>query len=81
MTDADAKELQFKAKEFNEAFIDLMQCVNRLLLIGATEGPRRAEKVTQNYSGNCCPSCGMFMVVRTGTCLTCQSCGWNGGCG
>jgi hypothetical protein len=35
----------------------------------------------QETSGELCPKCGGFMV-RTGTCLTCQSCGESsGGCG
>jgi hypothetical protein len=33
------------------------------------------------FSGDCCDHCGLFTMVRTGTCLTCQSCGSSsGGC-
>ena len=87
MTDAEATELLFKAKEFNEAFVDLMQCVNRMILNDGLDKKtvRKAQedvrKIVKTYEGNACTNCGMFMLVRTGTCFTCMSCGWNGGCG
>jgi hypothetical protein len=32
-------------------------------------------------SGELCQDCGMFLMIRTGTCMTCQSCGsTSGGC-
>ena len=34
----------------------------------------------QGYTGDMCPDCGQFTMIRTGTCLRCL-CGWNGGCG
>jgi len=43
------------------------------------------ENPTQNaqpdYTGDQCHECGSMSLVRTGSCLTCQQCGWNGGCG
>lgn len=33
------------------------------------------------FTGGVCEQCGGFELVRTGTCETCQSCGWNKGCG
>jgi len=34
-----------------------------------------------SYSGDMCQTCGSPNMVRTGTCLTCQSCGdTSGGC-
>jgi hypothetical protein len=32
-------------------------------------------------TGNCCPGCGGWQLVRTGSCVTCQDCGHNEGCG
>jgi predicted RNA-binding Zn-ribbon protein involved in translation (DUF1610 family) len=78
----EEKELTEKALLFNDAFINLMQCVNRLFFKNdAKKGVKITSKITSGYEGNCCPQCGMFMLVRTGTCYTCRSCGWNGGCG
>jgi predicted RNA-binding Zn-ribbon protein involved in translation (DUF1610 family) len=33
------------------------------------------------YTGNACEQCGSFNLRRTGTCETCEDCGWNKGCG
>ena len=39
------------------------------------------DRVT-NYTGDPCSNCGSFLMVRSGTCLTCQACGsTSGGCG
>lgn len=32
-------------------------------------------------TGNPCPGCGGANLVRTGSCVTCQDCGYNEGCG
>jgi ribonucleoside-diphosphate reductase alpha chain len=32
-------------------------------------------------TGDICPTCGSFNMVRTGSCVTCQDCGNNSGCG
>lgn len=43
--------------------------------------PKCPPKPNAEASDQLCPRCGGFMV-RTGTCLTCQSCGESsGGCG
>jgi hypothetical protein len=34
-----------------------------------------------SFTGDLCPDCGSFLMVRTGTCATCQNCGTTGGCG
>ena len=66
---------------FSESVINLLQSFNRLLLL---LDPPKIEKKVENRSpmpsGDLCPSCG-GLVVRTGTCMTCQSCGFNTGCG
>lgn len=33
------------------------------------------------YTGQSCGQCYGLRMVRTGTCTTCQDCGWNEGCG
>jgi hypothetical protein len=33
------------------------------------------------FTGNACEQCGGFNLRRTGTCETCEDCGWNKGCG
>lgn len=33
------------------------------------------------YTGDPCGQCGQFTLVRTGTCVRCNSCGWDTGCG
>jgi hypothetical protein len=35
----------------------------------------------QGYSGQFCNNCGGFRTKRTGTCVTCEDCGSNEGCG
>jgi hypothetical protein len=47
-----------------------------------TEGqPDHPNTNEVDYSGDQCKDCGSLSLVRTGSCLTCQQCGWNGGCG
>ncbi len=45
---------------------------------------RREEQVRisrlQGYTGDPCPSCGNFTLVRNGTCLKCVTCGGTTGC-
>ena len=40
----------------------------------------RAEAIEQGYSGDACGSCGSFTMKRSGTCLSCTSCGSTTGC-
>lgn len=48
------------------------------------ESPPFSEKARaqmQGYTGDECYSCHQFMMVRSGTCLTCRACGsTSGGC-
>ncbi|MEM9897784.1 MAG: vitamin B12-dependent ribonucleotide reductase [Pseudomonadota bacterium] len=34
----------------------------------------------KGYEGDACPACGQFTLLRTGTCLRCDSCGHSTGC-
>ena len=34
----------------------------------------------QGYTGDACPRCQAFAMLRAGTCLTCQACGSTTGC-
>ena len=38
------------------------------------------EARLRGYEGDPCGSCGMFTLVRNGTCLKCDSCGATSGC-
>lgn len=40
----------------------------------------RAGQSTSVHSGQTCPECGS-LTAQTGSCHTCPSCGWGGGCG
>jgi len=33
------------------------------------------------FTGDPCRQCGQFMLVRVGTCVRCNGCGWDSGCG
>jgi ribonucleoside-diphosphate reductase alpha chain len=47
----------------------------------ATIDARRSEAQLKGYEGEACGSCGNFTMKRSGTCLSCDSCGSsNGGC-
>jgi len=41
---------------------------------------RRAEARMKGYTGEACPECGNFTMVRNGTCLKCDTCGSTSGC-
>ncbi len=40
----------------------------------------RAEARIKGYEGDACTECGQFTLVRSGTCLRCDSCGHTSGC-
>lgn len=40
----------------------------------------REEAIMKGYEGDACHECGQFTMVRTGTCLRCESCGASTGC-
>ena len=42
--------------------------------------PQRDAMRAAGFTGDACPDCGQFMMVRNGTCLKCQSCGATTGC-
>jgi len=44
------------------------------------EADRRARAVMQGYTGNMCPECQNFTMVRNGTCEKCDTCGSTSGC-
>ena len=48
---------------------------------GATSGPSAAQTSRfQGYTGDPCPECGHFTLIRNGTCQKCDSCGTTTGC-
>ena len=46
----------------------------------AVENDRRIKAVMQGYTGDSCPECSNFTMVRNGTCLKCDTCGSTSGC-
>ncbi|GGD01181.1 vitamin B12-dependent ribonucleotide reductase [Aquisalinus flavus] len=49
---------------------------------GKLSSPRgeREDAIVKGYEGDACPDCGQFTLVRSGTCLKCESCGSSTGC-
>jgi ribonucleoside-diphosphate reductase alpha chain len=45
---------------------------------GPASGPSEAR--TKGYTGDACPECGSFTLVRSGSCLRCDTCGGTTGC-
>jgi len=41
---------------------------------------RRSEARMKGYTGESCPECNNFTLVRNGTCLKCDTCGATTGC-
>lgn len=41
---------------------------------------QRGVARAMNFTGDSCHECGNFTMVRTGTCLSCVSCGATSGC-
>jgi len=46
----------------------------------ALEADRRMKAMMQGYTGDMCPECSNFTMVRNGTCLKCDTCGSTSGC-
>ena len=44
------------------------------------EADRRMKSILQGYTGNMCPECANFTMVRNGTCEKCDTCGSTSGC-
>jgi len=41
------------------------------------DADRRMKSILQGYTGNMCPECANFTMVRNGTCEKCDTCGIN----
>jgi ribonucleoside-diphosphate reductase alpha chain len=46
----------------------------------STVASRRSEARMKGYTGEACPECNNFTLVRNGTCLKCDTCGATTGC-
>ena len=44
------------------------------------EQKKRQQAKLKGYTGDACPDCGAFTMVRNGACLKCESCGGTTGC-
>lgn len=65
-----------KTKQFRALFAE-MEPVNQASVGEIVALP----EIKQGYSGNVCGRCGGLRMKRTGTCVTCEDCGENEGCG
>jgi ribonucleoside-diphosphate reductase alpha chain len=45
-----------------------------------SEAEKRREARLKGYTGDACPECQQFTLVRNGTCLKCETCGSTTGC-
>jgi ribonucleoside-diphosphate reductase alpha chain len=45
-----------------------------------SEAEKRRVAKLKGYTGDSCPDCGQFTLVRNGTCLKCNTCGGTTGC-
>jgi ribonucleoside-diphosphate reductase alpha chain len=46
----------------------------------AAEAAKIAQARLKGYEGDPCPACGSFTLVRSGTCMKCDTCGGTTGC-
>jgi ribonucleoside-diphosphate reductase alpha chain len=70
------------APEIEAQIAKLAEAVNQKALPGrlaAPGGPSRTARA-KGYEGDACPDCGQFTLVRSGSCLRCDSCGASTGC-
>ena len=82
--------------DLDDAVVDFLQAANRLKLLVTLDlpkpltllDPEYVEKhrdwklaKAKGYTGDVCPGCGSFTIQRKGTCLSCDSCSWDTGCG
>ena len=76
-----AKEFEDEA-EMEELFSDDAQNEAEAAKAEAkkVENDRRAKAIMQGYTGNSCPECQNFTMVRNGTCEKCDTCGSTSGC-
>lgn len=49
--------------------------------LNGSAGLPGAKKASGTATGDVCRECGGLSLVRTGSCVTCQDCGANEGCG
>lgn len=85
----DERELEALEKAvdaFDHVFVDLVQAARRIINIARLDAQKPILKQMEKprfpgYLGDPCNVCGAFMMVRTGTCVRCDACGNNSGCG
>ena len=52
-----------------------------LIIGGGIVVPKKVLSQEEAQTGDVCQDCGGINMVRSGSCLTCQDCGSNSGCG
>ena len=80
----DPKEiavLEEALQKFDDAYTNIVQAVRRCILVSQMTIAPPKQPPPKEFTGNPCPNCHGLFMVRTGTCMTCQACGFNTGCG
>ncbi|NWG71095.1 MAG: vitamin B12-dependent ribonucleotide reductase [Parvularculaceae bacterium] len=70
------------APEIEAQIAKLAEAVNQKAPPGslAAPGAKSSQARARGYEGDACADCGQFTLVRTGSCLRCDSCGASTGC-
>lgn len=74
----DPYALEIDAENIDVDEVDISKAANR----GPSPTPPSASSQArfQGYTGDACPECGHFTLIRNGTCQKCDSCGSTTGC-
>ena len=85
--DYEERAKEFQAENDDEARADPLFTADAAAEAAAAkaeakkvEADRRAKAIMQGYTGNMCPECSNFTMVRNGTCEKCDTCGSTSGC-
>ena len=93
--ESELVELEAALGALDEAYVRVEQAARRILILSRMQRdqapahsprPRRVnaaaveEARARGFTGNACGRCGAVAMLRTGTCETCQECGYNVGC-
>ena len=78
--DYEERARETVAESVTEALFEDDEAVAAAADAKMLEADRRAKSILQGYTGNPCPECQNFTMVRNGTCEKCDTCGATSGC-
>lgn len=73
--DAVAWRLREHAEKADQKYVQAVT-----IKIDADAADQRGVARIQGFTGDVCPDCGNYTMVRNGSCLKCQTCGSTTGC-